>query len=158
MRPGALPVLGAVVGALAAVAMGSLALVRKVKRRKADVFAEMDREIIAGRTAKRIDDMATFLGLSSKGPVQLRGNGTLVLLDDELAFGQWFPRTTIRIPLRDVIEVDAAKSHLGKTLFTPLLRVHWRIDAGEETVAWRVRDPSGWIADLKALSVASSSS
>jgi hypothetical protein len=148
VTPSLLPVVGVVFGSLAALTVGVVALVRKVRRRKDEALAEIERDVLRGRAPRRLET-ANFLGLLSKGPVQLRGNRTLGLTDDEIAFVMWFPRQTFRIPLHDILEVDDPKSHLGKTVFQPLLRIRWRIGAGEETVAYWVRDASGWIEALQ---------
>jgi hypothetical protein len=126
--------------------------VRNVQRRRADARAEIERDVLRGHAAKRFDEHASFLGLQSKGAGQMRGNGTLALTSDELAFVLWMPHQTIRIPLRDIVMVDTAKSHLGKSLATPLLRVRWTTAGIEEIVAWRVVDLSGWLTDLQSTS------
>ena len=150
MIAAALLALGLSIGALAGVAIAVIWLVRNVKRRKADARSEIERDVLRGRPAKRLDERAQFFGLQSKGATQMRGLGTLVLTEEELAFVLWMPHQTIRIPLPDIVVVDEATSHLGKTVFTPLLRVRWRTAGVEETVAWRVADPAGWTADLAA--------
>lgn len=122
--------------------------IMNVKRRKADARAEIERDVLRGHTAKRLDERAHFFGRESKGATQMRGLGTLALTEDELAFVLWMPHQTIRIPLRDIVAVDSPTSHLGKTVFTPLLRLRWRTAGIDETVAWRVLDLSGWLADL----------
>lgn len=106
---------------------------------------------LRGKPAQRIDDMANFFGLQSVGAVQARGNGCLALGEDALLFAQWVPQRDVRIPLHDVIEVDQADSHLGKSTFRKLLRVRWKVDGREETAAWFVRDVDGWTTALQSI-------
>ena len=63
------------------------------------------------------------LGRSSKGGMQIIGNGTLALTHDALAFYMWRPASELVIPLADVVAVDTATSHAGKRFGTRLLRV-----------------------------------
>jgi hypothetical protein len=144
--------IGAVVGAL--VGTGALLywLVRKVQRLRAEALAQIESDVLRGRPAVRVDQQANFFGVESKGVTQMRGNGTLVLTADELVFALWLPRTLVRIPLRDIVTVDEAKSHLGKSIARSLLRVRWRTAGIEDTVAWWVPDLAGWTADLRGAS------
>jgi hypothetical protein len=93
---------------------------------------------------------ATSLGLASLGVGQVRGTGTLVLTDDELAFAQWRPDRLVRIARAAIAEVDTTRTHLGKTMNKDLLRVRWA-DAEsdvEDTVAFFLRDLGPWLTDL----------
>lgn len=110
--------------------------------------ARADVEVLRGRTPTIIDEAALFFGLESKGPVQLRGNGCLVLVDDELVFLQWVTDRVVRVRLADVIAVDTARGHLGKRIARDLLRVRWRVDGGEESAAWFVHDLAAWLGPL----------
>jgi hypothetical protein len=93
---------------------------------------------------------ATSLGLTSLGVGQLRGTGTLVLTDGEVAFAQWRPDRLVRIPRPAIVEVDTTRTHLGKTMNQDVLRVRWaNADTGvEDTVAFFVRDLDPWLTDL----------
>ena len=85
----------------------------------------------------------------------MRGTGTLVLTDDEVAFAQWRPDHLVRIPRPAIVEVDTT-------------RVAPRQDdepatcsasggpppSGEDTVAFFVRDLDPWLADLGGTRVA----
>ena len=93
---------------------------------------------------------ANFFGLESQGPMQLRGNGSLVLTPEALVFDQWVPARRLSIPRRQIIEVSTARSHLGKSVFRPLLKVRFRQqDGAEDAVAWLVGDLESWLAALR---------
>ena len=116
------------------------------KRRavEAEVRAELgDSEIVA------IDNRANCFGLESAGVTQIRGNGCLAATNDEILFIMWIPRKEIRIPRSWITSVERAKSHLGKTVFRPLLLVRFTNDQGAaDAVAWLVRDLPAWEAAL----------
>ena len=118
------------------------------KRRavEAEVRAELgDSEIVA------IDNRANCFGLESAGVMQIRGNGCLAATNDEVLFIMWIPRKEIRIPRAWITSVERAKSHLGKTVFRPLLKINYTDDqSGPESVAWLVRDLPAWEAALSA--------
>jgi hypothetical protein len=93
---------------------------------------------------------ANSLGVESAGPRQVRGNGNLALTEEELLFAQWVPQRLVRIPRRSIVEVSTAKTHLGKWIGRPLLKVTWtREDGVEDSIALWVRDLDRWIAALK---------
>jgi hypothetical protein len=93
---------------------------------------------------------ATSLGLTSLGPGQPRGTGTLVLTDQEVAFAQWRPDRLVRIPRAAIVEVDTTRTHLDKTMNHDMLRLRWAHEdsEGDDTVAFFVRDLDPWLADL----------
>lgn len=95
---------------------------------------------------------ANFFGQESKGVLQTRGNGTLVLTDTELYFEKFIPRQEIHIPLSTIQRIETAKSHLGKTVFRPLLKVVYQNEAGQpDSIAWLVPDVEGLKQQLEAL-------
>jgi hypothetical protein len=140
--------IGAAVGSIAVFVAIVVWFVRKVQRARADAQVELERDVMRGHAPKRLDVGPQFFGVESRGATQMRGNGTMVLTADELAFVLWIPHMTLRIPLRDIVAVDHPKSHLGKSVGVPLLRVRWRTAGVEDTVAWRVADLAGWTAAI----------
>jgi hypothetical protein len=145
-------VLGLGLGVLLSIAVIGFAVYKvraRVRALRTAGRARADAEVLRGRTPAVLDDSALFFGLQSKGPVQLRGNGCLVLVDDELVFLQWVTDRVVRVPLADVIAVDTARGHLGKRIARDLLRVRWRVDGREETAAWFVHDLAAWLDHLR---------
>ena len=135
----------AIVGVVALVLAAALVPVRRRARR---LRAAMEAEI--GESGRRAAN-ARGLGLESRGAGQVRGNGRLVLTDDELWFRQWVPDRETRIPLADVIAVGTERWWLGKSVGSRLLCVRWRTaEGGEDAMAWEVPDLDGWLAALPA--------
>jgi len=91
---------------------------------------------------------ATCLGLESAGTGQVKGTGTLVLTNDEVAFAQWRPDRLIRVPRSAIAEVDTTRSYLGKTMNADMLRIRWTAEGNPDTVAFFVRELDPWLADL----------
>lgn len=99
---------------------------------------------------------ANFFGLKSRGGRQIprtgrRGNGALVLTDDELWFCLAAPSREISIPIGAIRAVDIKRSHLGRTVFRPLLAVSFTFQGKDEQVAWYVKDAAKWKAAIEAL-------
>lgn len=105
---------------------------------------------LAGQPALLRDRMANFFGLASLGPVQLRGNGSLVLTRDTLGFMRALSnKPPLLIPRSAIQKVESTRSHLGKMVGRPLLTVHFIDAAGKaDVVAWLVRDLGPWLAEL----------
>ena len=102
-------------------------------------------------TALAIDGSASFFGQESRGVIQMRGNGTLILTDTELIFERWVPNTTFRVPLKSIQGIERPTSFLGKTRFAPLLKVVFSNEAmNPDSMAWQVRDLDGWVNRITA--------
>jgi hypothetical protein len=125
---------------LALVFGGVLVVLRNIAKQK---------EILARErypNARQIDRTASFFGQESQGAAQMRGNGTLILTDLDLIFEMWLPNKELRIPLRNFQAIENPTSFLGKSRFTPLLKVVYINDQGkQDAMAWQVRDLSGWM-------------
>ncbi|ABU58318.1 hypothetical protein [Roseiflexus castenholzii] len=99
-------------------------------------------------TARQIS-RASFFGQESRGVAQMRGNGTLILTDSDLIFEMWVPNTEFRIPLRSIQSLENPTSFLGKSRFTPLLKVVYTNAQGStDAMAWQVPDLSGWMSQI----------
>ncbi len=98
------------------------------------------------------DDMSNFFGLESLGVWKVRGNGVLLLTEEELFFGMWKPRKDLMIPIQSIIEVTNPKSHIHKSVFRPLLKIIYRDENGEtDSAAWYVRKLDEWNETLRNL-------
>ena len=129
------------VGTLAVSAVVALVIVRRGRVRAQERLAE-----VPGPTLR--STAATSLGRESQRGDQVRGTGTLVLTEAEVAFAQWRPDHLVRIPRPGIVEVDTTRSHLDKTMNHDLLRIRWATPDGEDTVAFFVRDLDPWLDDL----------
>ena len=95
------------------------------------------------------DLKAVTLGLESRGVLQGRGNGALVLSADELCWMRFVPESAdLRIPREHITKVDTVRSHLGKTYGRDLLRVTFTNDGQPDSMAWYVTDLGAWLTRL----------
>ncbi len=130
-------------GVIAAI-VGFLLLFSLVSRATA---AAAKRTIVAKFPADVIvfaDDMANNFGLTSKGALQMRGNGGLVLTRDALTFLPLVGSNELHIPLADIKQVSTVRSHLGKSVGRKLLKIDFR----DDSVAFFVPDVPAWIKRL----------
>ena len=87
---------------------------------------------------------ANLIGQKSRGIGQVRGNGALVLTQDELWFLMAVPRREIVIPVSTIKNVGTVSSYMGKAVFRPLLLVEFESSGGEDSIAVFVRDLEAW--------------
>ncbi len=107
---------------------------------------------LAGSPPLLVEPTANCFGFESKGATQLRGNGCLALTPDRLVFAMWVPARDTVVERSQILRVDTAKSHLGKTQGAALLRVRFRTPQGvEEVAAWRLRDLTPWLEELRGV-------
>ena len=108
------------------------------------------RKHFAGESLLHEGDANSF-GVESAGAWQVRGNGTLALTKHELLFAQWVPNRLLRIPRRSIVEVQTARSHLGKRIGQDLLKVVWTTELGtQDSIALWVPDLDGWVNALSS--------
>jgi hypothetical protein len=136
-------ILWILVATLAVSAVIAILLVRRNRTRAARRLTEVPGAVLRSTAA-------TSLGLESQESSQVRGTGTLVLTDTEVAFAQWQPDRLLRIPRAAITQVDTTRAHLGKVMKDDLLRVRWtNADVGEgDTIAFYIRALDPWLADL----------
>jgi hypothetical protein len=122
------------------------------------IFAFYKRKLIgiiehrfAGRRIILMALNANFFGKKSKGVGQIRGNGALVLTDDQLWFCLAAPTREIAIPINQIQSVETKRSHLGRTIFRPLLAVMFNYQGQNEQIAWYVSDPGKWKSAIESM-------
>jgi hypothetical protein len=136
----ALAIVALVLGILLLLAIALAPVRRRARRLQVEVEAEPG--------AVRSEHVRG-LGLQSRDPAQVRGNGLLTLTGEELRFRMLVPDRETRIPLAAVTAVGSERTWLGKWVGRRLFRVRWRTpDGAEDAMAWEVRDLDAWIAAL----------
>jgi len=136
-------VTAAVVGGALLLAIVTAAGVRQFRTETlGDVLAEIDGDIVVE------DRMANFFGVTSAHPWQMRGNGCLILSTKEIYFQRWSPQWDLRFPRDAITRVELVKKHLGKRVGRSLLKLTWRTEEGEDSVAFLVSDPDAWVREL----------
>ena len=98
------------------------------------------------------DDMSNFFGLESLGVWKVRGNGVLLLTEEELFFGMWKPQKELSILIKKIQEITNPKSHMHRSIFKPLLKVTFKNTNGEnDSAAWYVQNLDKWNDVIKKL-------
>lgn len=99
----------------------------------------------------RQDLVMVSFGLESRGVLQGRGNGALVLTATHLRWLQLVPQSSdVSIPLDAITAVATKRSHLGKTYGRRLLHVVFAEGGKPDSMAWFTTDVDGWIAAIEA--------
>ncbi|MFX1304818.1 MAG: hypothetical protein ACFFBV_05595 [Promethearchaeota archaeon] len=119
------------------------------------IFKKRINEIHEKVRDKRIllaDDMSNFFGLESLGVWKVRGNGVLLLTEEQLIFGMWKPKKELIIPIKSIIKITNPKSHMHRSVFRPLLKVIFNNEIGEiDSAAWYVQHLDKWNEVLNKL-------
>ncbi len=112
--------------------------------------AKVVRARYGGKPLRRMDLHVNYLGVRSGGLGQIRGNGVLVLTEDELWFYRAAPAREYPVPLDAIRGINMPKSFLGKSIFRPLLCVEYDTgDGATDEIGFIVRDPAAWRAAIE---------
>ena len=81
----------------------------------------------------------------------LRGNGLLVLTEEELQFWMWTSDKRLTIPLSGITLIDTVRKFAGRWGRLPMLHIKFH-SAGEilET-AWILTNAQSWVEEIKGL-------
>ena len=121
---------------------------KSIERKKLEEIMNKfkDKKIIA------IDSKANFFGAETEGVTQIRGNGVLILTDEELYFEMWAPKKTLSIPLKSITKVETPRSFLKKSKLFKLLKITFKDDnEGENSAAWFVEGLDNWKSTIENL-------
>ncbi len=89
---------------------------------------------------------------SSLGMAQMRGNGVLVLTDDELFFQMWAPKRELNISIGNITAVETPRTFLGKTKFKALLKIVFKDEKNQsDSAAWLVGNLSDWKTSIEKI-------
>lgn len=97
------------------------------------------------------DDLANCFGKKSRGAMQMRGNGGLVLTEELLHFIPLAGTPRVKVSLADVTEVKLVRSFLGKSVGRQLLMVAYDDHGAAEAAAFVVKEPERWQAEIERL-------
>lgn len=124
-------------------------VIRPALRRRFDEARTATQTELQGEIPLR-EGRVRSLGEESRGVTQVRGSGHLAVTEDAIVFAMAAPARTLRIPRDRVTGVEEARSHLGKWVGRPVLRVDFLRDDGQpDAVAFDVgRDRDAWRAVL----------
>lgn len=136
------------------VTLGVFCLIFGIKILLSSIFRKLQGEIrerFSEADIVRQSIGANFFGEQSKGGNQVRGNGALVLTKDQLFFLRAVPRKEYIIPISKIINITLPKSFNGKSIFRPLLCVHYDTGGNPDALAWAVKDPGEWKKTIESM-------
>lgn len=118
-----------------------ISFLRIMQKRKTQEVMEK----LRGRNILKYSPNANCFGQESLGYAQLRGNGVLVLLEDEVYFQMWVPKKEISIPYKMIDRIEIVHAHLAKASPWPLLKISFTNNKGEkDSVAWIFKNVQEW--------------
>jgi hypothetical protein len=97
------------------------------------------------------DFTANSFGQESKGVLQVRGNGVLVLTEEYLHFFRFVPGADLRVPITAITDLSFTKNHLGKATIYNLLKVRFSTNGETDSIAWYLKDPNTWKAKIEEI-------
>lgn len=110
-----------------------LAVIRKAGRERQEYVQQR----FAGKKILLSDKLANFFGQESAGVSQIRGNGILILAEDELFFLMLLPKREVSVPLGSITGIETPSSFLAKSVGRALLQVNFTSEVGEtDSIAW----------------------
>ncbi len=119
-------------------------------KRVQDEIKELIAQRFAGQEIRLRDKLALHMAQQSCGYSQKRGNGELILTDQELFFAMTLPKKIISIPLRAIGEIERPTRMCGQSIMKPLLKVNFTTDTGEhDAVAFHVKELDRWESEIK---------
>lgn len=123
-------------------------LIRSLLKRRINSILENFR----GRAIRKVERSANFFGIESEGMTQIRGNGVLLLTDEEIYFQMWIPNRELKIGRDRISGTEIVNAHLGRTRLRPLLKVNFMNRRGEkDSVAWLVNQPREWVSEIEGV-------
>lgn len=140
-----------VISILAILVITLLILFSIIKKKRVEQISAVNAEFAEKRVLFS-DYSANFFGRQSNGMKQIKGNGILLVTDQEVYFSLLMPRREITIPVKEIIAVKSETSFLGKSKFKPLLIVQFNgSDGNLDAVAWLIHDLSACISEIQKL-------
>lgn len=128
---------------------GILFFIKKVQKKR----EEEVRTAFKGKRILRMCPNAVFVGQTSHSAFgAVRGNGVLVLTEDELFFQMWLPKREFRLQVSAITNIQTPKSFQSRTVFRALLQVDYKNESGApDSIAWAVSELAQWKTALERL-------
>ncbi len=122
-----------------------------LKRRQDEVEANFQKRF-AGKKIKIMDKSALYVAKQSDGYSHFKGNGYLVLTEDELYFERRVVKKLIIIPIGSIVKAESTRRLGGKSVGKMMLKVVFLTETGEQdAVAWKVKELEQWINEISIM-------
>jgi len=139
--------LGILIGII--ILSGFLIFIHYLKKVKAKIQKKIAQRY-SGQNIILKEESANFFGKESLKSKQVRGNGILILTENEIYFSMFMPRKEIIVSIDSIHSIDTPISFLGKTKFKPLLKINFEArQEVQDSAAWLVRDVEKWKKEIQ---------
>jgi hypothetical protein len=114
-------------------------------KKKQDELEGKFQQRFSGKNIRLIDKTALFVAQESDGYSHFRGNGYLVLTDDELYFERQLVSKVVQVPITSIKNVGETRSLGGQSPGKLMLRIDFKDSSGKsDSIALRVRELERW--------------
>ena len=121
-----------------------------LKRKQDEIEANFQKRF-ANKKIRFLDKRALYIARESDGYSHFRGQGYLVLTEDELYFERQLVKKIIEIPTRSIVKVGKTRRLAGQGPGMMLKVVFKTQDGGQDTVGWKVKELDRWIHEISLM-------
>lgn len=118
-----------------------------LKKKQDEIEANFQKRF-AGKKIRFMDKHALYIARESDGYSHFRGQGYLVLTEDELYFERQLVKKIIEIPIGSIVEVGKTKRLAGQGPGMMLRVVFNSQDGQQDAVGWKVKELERWIHEI----------
>ena len=122
----------------------------RLKRRQDEMEADFQKRF-AGKNIRFMDKHALYIARESDGYSHFRGQGYLVLTEDELYFERQLVKKIIEIPTGSIVKVDKARRLAGQGPGMMLKVVFKTQDGEQDAIGWKVKELERWINEISLM-------
>jgi len=129
-------------------ALPFLGIIFWFKRRQSRAYEEARAAI--GKAKLLLEEpTALWVGIDANGNQSVRGNGILLLTDEDLYFRQLLPQAEIRITRSDIVRIERPDLTKGTGQGRLICAVYLDPDGSEQREAWMVEEHAQWVDALQ---------
>lgn len=118
-----------------------------LKRKQDEIEANFQKRF-AGKKVRFMDKHALYIARESDGYSHFRGQGYLVLMEDELYFERQLVKKIIEIPTGSIVDVGKTKRLAGQGPGMMLKVVFKTQDGEQDAIGWKVKELERWINEI----------
>lgn len=140
-----------IVGIIGIIFVGIVIIVFVHLKRKQDEIEANFQKRFAGKKIRFLDKNALYVAQESDGYSHFRGQGYLVLTEDELYFERQLVKKIIKIPTGSIVKVDKTKRLAGQGPGIMLKVVFKTQDGEQDAIGWKVKELEHWIKEISLM-------
>jgi hypothetical protein len=120
----------------------------RLKKRQDELAASIERRF-RGKRIRMQDKHAFFIALKSDGYSHSRGQGYLVLSDEELYFERLIARKVVPIPFGAIVSAGKTRRLAGQNLVRNMLQIEFKDKNGNlDAIGLVVKELDRWIQEI----------